>query len=79
MNTFVFGLLSWLAISLVVAPILGRAIAIADRRDAAMRIHPCIASLDFDQHTAQALAIGDLDRQERQHFDRWEADLRGDR
>lgn len=57
----------WPVVAVIVGVVFGRAIAQADRREADMRRHPCVAG-DFEEHTAQALAISD--------FDRWEKEQR---
>ena len=56
----------------------GRAIAIADRRDADMRRHPSVRPVDdFDQHADDAVGLVTADHQERADFACWERELRG--
>ena len=75
MNVYVLGLiLGWL----ISAPIVGRAIAIADRREAAMRRHPSARPLDdFDQHADDAVGLVTADHQELADIAAWERELRG--
>ena len=75
MSVYVLGLiLGWL----ISAPIVGRAIAIADRREADMRRHPSIRPVDdFDQHADDAVNLVAADYQELADIAAWERELRG--
>ncbi len=73
MSVYVLLILGWLISAPIVGTIVGRAIAIADRREADMRRHPS----SFDQHADDALNLVSADHQERAHFASWERELRG--
>ena len=77
-NVYVPLILGWLIAAPLVGTIVGRAIAIADRREADMRRHPSVRPVDdFDQHADDALNLVSADHQERAHFASWERELRG--
>ena len=78
MNVYVPLILGWLISAPIVGTIVGRAIAIADRREADMRRHPSVRPVDdFDQHADDAVGLVTADHQERAHFASWERELRG--
>ena len=64
----VFGIAGWILISCIVGPLVGRAIAIADQRETAMRAHPCVRPIDpdFERHADQAVALFDFEHWSRQ-------------
>ena len=57
------GLFVWFASAVVVGVVLGRVAARADRIERARACHPCQG---FDEHVAEALALIDFDRWERE-------------
>ena len=78
MSVYVPLILGWLISAPIVGIIVGRAIAIADRREADMRRHPSVRPVDdFDQHADDAVGLVTADHQERAHFASWERELRG--
>ena len=78
MSVYVLLILGWLISAPIVGTIVGRAIAIADRRDADMRRHPSVRPVDdFDQHADDAVGLVTADHRERVDFASWERELRG--
>lgn len=78
MSVYVLLILGWLLSAPIVGTIVGRAISIANRRDADMRRHPSVRPLDdFDQHADDAVNLVTADHQERADFACWERELRG--
>ena len=78
MSVYVLLILGWLISAPIVGTIVGRAIAIADRREADMRHHPSVRPVDdFDQHADDAVGLVTADHQEQAHLACWERELRG--
>ena len=78
MSDIVVWFLFWIFGSPIVGTIVGRAISIADRRDADMRRHPSVRPVDdFDQHADDAVGLVTADHRERVDFASWERELRG--
>ena len=78
MNVYVPLILGWLISAPIVGTIVGRAIAIADRRDADMRRHPSVRPVDdFDQHADDAVGLVTADHRELADIAAWERELRG--
>lgn len=78
MSVYALLILAWLISAPIVGTIIGRAIAIADRREAAMRYHPSARPLDdFDQHADDAVGLVTADHQELADIAAWERELRG--
>ena len=78
MSVYALLILGWLISAPIVGTIVGRAIAIADRRDADMRRHPSVRPVDdFDQHADDAVGLVTADHRERVDFASWERELRG--
>ena len=78
MSVFVLLILGWLITAPIVGTIVGRAIAIADRREADMRRHPSVRPVDdFNQHADDAVNLVAADHQELADIAAWERELRG--
>ena len=78
MSVYALLILGWLISAPIVGTIVGRAIAIADRRDADMRRHPSVRPVDdFDQHADDAVNLVAADHQELADIAAWERELRG--
>lgn len=78
MSVYVLLILGWLLSAPIIGTIVGRAISIANRRDADMRRHPSVRPVDdFDQHADDAVNLVTADHQEQTHFACWERELRG--
>ena len=78
MSVYALLILGWLISAPIVGTIVGRAIAIADRRDADMRRHPSVRPVDdFDQHADDAGKLVAADYQELADIAAWERELRG--
>ena len=78
MSVYALLILGWLLSAPIVGTIVGRAMAIADRRDADMRRHPSVRPLDdFDQHADDAVGLVTADHRELADFACWERELRG--
>ena len=78
MSVYALLILGWPISAPIVGTIVGRSIAIADRRDADMRRHPSVRPVDdFDQHADDAVGLVTADHQERADFACWERELRG--
>lgn len=78
MSVYVLLILGWLLSAPIVGTIVGRAISIADRRDADMRRHPSVRPVDdFDQHADDAVNLVAADHQELADIAAWERELRG--
>ena len=77
-GVYVLLILGWLISAPIVGTIVGRAIAIADRREADMRRHPSVRPVDdFDQHADDAVNLVAADHQELADIAAWERELRG--